>query len=476
MIDEDGWCGRLRITGQRRARHAGALIAALTLVAALATAAAALVTAQRAWASFAPTFATETAGVQAGAYAPFAFTVTGGEPEEALGQLGVKLAPGMLGVLRNVRPCAAGQAQTGACTAASQIGRLSLGVGAGASPMPIPQAGGGEDPVYLTGPYNGAPFGLAMVVHAQSAPVALGQFVWRAAVAVDPRTAQVTITTDPPPGSVGGAPLDVRTLTVALDRPKFMRNPTSCEPLQTLATVGSAQGASASLSSPFQATGCASLGFKPSMEVSTSADASRLDGASLYVKITDRPGDAVAGWVRAVLPKQLPVRLTTLHKACPHEVFEANPAECDPESRVGFAKMGTRILASDMAGPAYLVSYGSAQFPELVIVFQGEGVTIDLHGENVINKEGILSSTFADIPDVPVRFFELTLPTGTDSALAGQGNFCKEKMKMPTTYVGENGAKLTIPAPIAVKDCRAKTAGHHRTAHRGRARRNSHAR
>jgi hypothetical protein len=54
-----------------------------------------------------------------------------------------------------------------------------------------------------------------------------------------------------------------------------------------------------------------------------------------------------------------------------------------------------------------------AKFPELIVVLQGYGVTIDLHGETFINKEGVTSSTFRSVPDEPVTSFELTFAPGT---------------------------------------------------------------
>ena len=58
------------------------------------------------------------------------------------------------------------------------------------------------------------------------------------------------------------------------------------------------------------------------------------------------------------------------------------------------------------------MSYGGAKFPELVIVLQGYGVTVYLHGETFISKAGITSSTFRKVPDVPITSFELKLPEG----------------------------------------------------------------
>ena len=76
-------------------------------------------------------------------------------------------------------------------------------------------------------------------------------------------------------------------------------------------------------------------------------------------------------------------------------------------SVVGFGTALTPILPVPLTGPAYFVSHGGAKFPELIIVLQGDGVTIDLHGETFISKAGITSSTFHEVPDQPVTSFEL---------------------------------------------------------------------
>ena len=155
------------------------------------------------------------------------------------------------------------------------------------------------------------------------------------------------------------------------------------------------------------------------------------------------------------LPKQLPSRLTTLQKACPSATFEANPANCPTDSKVGTATAETPVLPVTLTGPAYFVSYGGEKFPELVIVLQGYGVTVYLHGETFISKAGITSSTFRNVPDVPITVFELNLPEGPYSALAANGNLCTVKggLKMPTAFTGQNGAVLKQSTPITVTGC-----------------------
>jgi hypothetical protein len=165
------------------------------------------------------------------------------------------------------------------------------------------------------------------------------------------------------------------------------------------------------------------------------------------------------------LPKQLPSRLTTLQKACTAAVFDANPAACPAASIVASAKAITPILPVPLEGPAYFVSHGNEAFPQLILVLQGYGITIDLVGDTFISKAGITSSTFAHVPDAPVSSFELTLPQGKFSALAAnlpvkdKGNFCGQTLSMPTEFVGQNGAVIHQSTPISVTGCpKAKTA------------------
>ena len=93
------------------------------------------------------------------------------------------------------------------------------------------------------------------------------------------------------------------------------------------------------------------------------------------------------------------------------------------------------------------MSHGGQKFPELIVALTGQGVTVYLHGETFISKEGITSSTFRTIPDVPIGVFELKLPQGSDSALAANGNLCASKLVMPTIFVGANGVSLKQSTP-----------------------------
>ena len=69
-----------------------------------------------------------------------------------------------------------------------------------------------------------------------------------------------------------------------------------------------------------------------------------------------------------------------------------------------------------------------------MIVLQGYGVTIDLHGETFISKGRDHQQHVQDqVPDQPVTSFELALPRGpVFRRSAANGNLCTTKLKMPT--------------------------------------------
>jgi hypothetical protein len=402
---------------------------------------------------FAPGFNAESTNIQAGAFTPFTTTMSRPDADQALGGLSLRMPPGFSGLLTGVKLCPEPQAAEGRCGPESLIGHTIVSAGFGSNPVTVKRPG----EVFITGPYKGAPFGLSIVNPAEAGPFNLGNVTVRAKIEVDPVTAQLTVTSDPLPTILQGIPLQLQHVNVTIDRPGFTFNPTNCNPQSIQATLTSEEGATSQVSVPFQATNCATLGFGPKFAVSTSGKTSKANGASLSVKLTYPKvpfgSQANIKSVKVDLPKQLPSRLTTLQKACTAAQFEANPAGCPAASIVGHAKAITPLLPVPLEGPAYFVSHGGEAFPSLIMVLQGDNVTLDLVGTTFINKAGITSSTFKTVPDAPVGSFELNLPQGKFSALTANGNLCTSKPAMPTEFVAQNGAKLNQSTKIAVTGC-----------------------
>jgi hypothetical protein len=406
--------------------------------------------------AFAPGFTAGTVTPQAGQFSSFTLNLSRQDREQYVKGIELHTPPGLLAMLSSVPLCGEVEADAGTCPEASKIGTTRVASGAGSHPFEI------EGKVYLTGPYRGAPFGLSIVTHAVAGPFNLGLVVVRARIDINPENSTATITTDETgpyaiPQIVFGVPLRLQRVTVDIDRPGFMFNPTSCAAQQITAEISGSQNAVANVSSPFAVAGCSSLAFKPTFKVSTSGKTSRVDGASLDAKLIYPAGSAGSeaniARFKVDLPKQLPSRLTTLQKACPAATFESNPAACPAGSVVGVLRVSTPVLPVQLSGPAYFVSHGGEAFPSLIFVLQGDGVRVDVVGSTFISKAGITSSTLKSVPDVPFSSFELYLPEGKYSALAANGDLCTSKLAMPTEMMAQNGARIKQSTKVEVSGC-----------------------
>jgi hypothetical protein len=419
---------------------------------------------------FSPSLTAGTTSIQAGGFSPFTMTMSRPDGSQNLTAVKLRMPPGLLGTLATVKLCKEPEADLGTCGPESLIGHTTVSVGVGGDPFSVK---GGE--VFITEGYGGAPYGLSIVNPAKAGPFDLGKVIVRARIEVDPITAALTVATDTSgqykiPTILDGIPLQIQHVNVTIDRSGFTFNPTNCSPLQIGGSLTSDQGAVQSLSVPFQITNCAVLAFRPKLTAKTNGRTSRANGASLSVKLTYPAGpfDANISKVKVDLPKQLPSRLTTLQRACPAATFNANPAACPSASIVGHAKATTPVLPVGLEGPAYFVSHGGEEFPQLIIVLQGYGTTVHLVGDTFISKAGITSSTFKQVPDVPVGTFELTLPQGKFSALAANGNLCTtRKLAMPTLFVAQNGAVIHTSTPIVPTGCAKKKAHRASRRHKG---------
>jgi hypothetical protein len=408
---------------------------------------------------FAPSFSAGTTSNQAGGFSPFTLSFGRADADEFLNGVQITMPPGLLGMLSKVKLCEEPQANAGTCAPESQIGEVSVETGPGADPFLVT---GGK--VYITGPYRGAPYGLSIVVPAKAGPYTLagttgnGTVVNRSSISVNPETSALTVTSDPLPTELDGIPLQLRLVNVTVGTNNgFTFNPTSCEKLAIAGTLTSTEAASAHESSSYQVTNCAALKFKPSFTATTSAHTSKKDGASLLFKVAYPSGaQGSQSWLRQMkfdIPKQLPARLTTLQKACFAATFETDPASCPSSSVIGEAVVHTPVLAVPLKGPVYFVSHGSAKFPEVVIVLQGGGVTLDLHGETFISKAGVTSATFRTVPDAPFETAEVFIPTGPYSEFTALGSLCTQKLVMPIAFTAQNGAVLRQNTKIGVTAC-----------------------
>jgi len=320
----------------------------------------------------------------------------------------------------------AAEAADSSCPNSSLIGHADIVAGSGPSPLHV------SGKVFLSGRYKGAPLSLAVVTPATAGPFDLGTVVVRVALSLEPRTAQVHAVSDPIPHVYGGALLDVRSVSVKLDRDNFTLNPTNCS---KLSFGGALLGGGANpvdpgaftrspVSAPFEASGCDKLGFRPKLSLRLSGAMRRAKNPRLRAVLTPRPGDANIARAQTILPRSLILDQGNLAKVCTRVQFAAN--ECPKDSIYGNAVATSPLLDDPLQGPVYLRSSNNV-LPDLVADLRGQ-VEVELDSRTD-SSHGRIRNTFDVVPDVPVTKFVLTLRGGKRGLLVNSQNQCPRKKR-----------------------------------------------
>jgi hypothetical protein len=400
---------------------------------------------------FAPNFTAGTSTPFAGDFSPFTLTVSREDGQQSLSTIAAQLPPGMLAMVSRVQQCGEPQAARGECGAVSQIGAIALALGAGSQPLYL------AGRVYLTGPYEGAPFGLSIVVPASAGPFDLGTIVLRAQVSVDPQNLQLAILTNSLPQIVQGIPLRLRMVELSVDRPEFIFNSTDCAPQTILATIASTEGASSALDAPYDLHACGELPFAPKLSATAQAARSRSgDGASLGVRIALAPGQANLRSLRVQLPRPLRARPSTILQACPQATFSTAPSACPAGSLVGSGTVSTPVLAGPLSGPVYLLANGPGAPPKLVATLREQNIVVDVSGTLTISKSGVASVAFQSVPDAPISSLSLDFPRGPHSLLGVNGSLCAKALRLPFALTGQNGDQVKRVARLKASACAVK--------------------
>jgi hypothetical protein len=418
---------------------------------------------------FAPSFEAGITNHQGGGFTGFTLTIGRPDGQQALTGLSTHLPQGLAALISSVNPCPIAQADAAQCGADSLVGHSTSVTGLGSEPYAL------AGRVYLTGPYNGAPFGLSVATPAVAGPFNLGTVIANSTIQIDPNTAAVTVTTTETrildarggttiassalPTMIKGVPVQLKAINVQIDRPNFQFNPTNCNPMAITGALVGSQGGSEPVSAPFQVANCGSLPFAPKLTARVDGTGSKPNGVGFYVRL-ESPGLGQANihQVELQLPIALPSRLSTIQQACPDNVFEANPAGCGGGSVIGKAVIHTPVLKNPLEGPAYLVSHANLAFPDVVFVLQGEGIKLVLDGHTDI-KKGITYSRFETAPDAPFSTFETSLPAGPHSALGvnvepkKNYSLCGANLAMPTKIVSQSEGIIEQTTRITASGC-----------------------
>jgi hypothetical protein len=413
-------------------------------------------------------------------YSPFYTRLTRTDGEQEITNFSIKLPPGVVGKLAGIPFCpdaaiAAAKARTGphggaeeltspSCPAASQVGRSLAGSGVGPALTYAPGK------LYLAGSYHGSALSLVSITAAKVGPFDLGTVVVRFALKINPETAEVFIDStgsDPIPHIIRGFPVHLRDIRAYADRPNFALNPTSCKRTSTASTLlgsglnfgSAADDHPVTVTTPFQAADCASLGFKPSLSIKLNGGTKRGKTPALHAVITYPKGGYYANVAKAqvTLPHSEFLEQAHIKTICTRVQFAAGdvPGEkCPPGSIYGHVRATTPLLDEAVQGPVYLRS-SSHPLPDLVFALNSGKINADVVGRIDSVKNGQIRTSFESVPDVPVSKFVLDMFGGKKSLLVNSTNICARTNRAEANFTGQNGKVLNLK-PAVKASCGAK--------------------
>ncbi|HVD40076.1 MAG TPA: hypothetical protein VNC16_03615 [Solirubrobacterales bacterium] len=414
---------------------------------------------------FDPDLTAGTASNVAGSYSPFDIQLTRQDGEGEFSRFSVKLPKGVIGKLAGIPFCskaaiAAAKGRTGprggqeelddpSCPATSQLGRTLVGAGVGPSLTYAPGK------VYLAGPYQGAKISIVAITTSKVGPFDLGNVVIRQALRIDPETAEVTSdgsNSDPIPHILQGIVVHARDIRVLIDRDKFVLNPTSCERMSVAASVRSTEGQAAVVGEPFQASDCASLGFKPKLSLRLSGGTKRGDEPRLRAVVKARKGDANIGRAQVTLPHSAFLEQAHIRTICTRVQFNAgggNGEKCPKASIYGKARAISPLLDERLKGPVYLRS-SDHELPDLVAALGSRRVDINLVGR-IDSLNGRIRNTFESVPDAPVSKFVLEMQGGQKGLIVNSTDICNGKHRAIAAFEGQNGRQRSLQPMVKTK-------------------------
>jgi hypothetical protein len=400
---------------------------------------------------FLPSYTAKSDSTNAGAYSPFRVHIGRADGQQELKAVNVTLPKGLTGKLAGIPYCsearlAATAASSGAsqqvvstCPDESAIGTTTTEVGSGSAPFKLPGT------AFLAGPYKGAPLSMAVVTPGVAGPYDVGTVVVRVALKVNPETAQINAVSDAIPNVFGGVKLDIRSIDVNVDRSKFMLNPTNCAAGTVAGTINgggsnplnSASWSSYAVSTPYQATECSKLGFKPKLHTKLSGPTKRAKNPKIRAILEAPSGDSNLSRTALTLPHSLFLDQSHIQTVCTRPQLASQT--CPSGAVYGHAEAITPLLSNKLKGPVYLVS-SNHKLPDLVADLRGQ-VNIQVHGV-ISTKHGGLKTVFNPLPDVPVKKFILNMSGGDKSLLVNSTNTCAGQQLAVLNIKGQNGKQV----------------------------------
>lgn len=405
----------------------------------------------------APRFSAGSLSPGAGQYSPLLFKLSREDGSQRFGRIETRLPSGLSARLAGVGICSEAdiakarsreQPQMGAleqadpsCPASSEVGTISASAGAG--PTPFRTTGH----VYLAGPYEGAPISFVTIAPAVAGPFDLGTVVVRIAVYLDPSTAQGRAVSDPLPSILHGVPIDLRQVSVSIDRPSFALNPTSCDEKSFGGAETSTLGQAAPLFERFQVGGCSALPYGPKLTANLFGPTHRGAHPALKSVFTATEGEANTADISLTLPRSEFIDQAHFRTICTRVQFAAN--QCPPGSIYGHVQAYSPLLGYPLEGPVYLRS-SSHELPDTVLALHGpayQPLFFEADGQ-VDSLHGGLRVRFESLPDAPLSRVIVKMQGAKKGLFQNSTNICKGAHRATLLLTAQNGKVHDTRPPL----------------------------
>lgn len=437
----------------REARNRAAVAAAATI----AVVAAILIAAPSAFAIGLTNLSSAPTNTQAGANSDFTIHMEFTSPGDQVRDLVIGLPPGQIGDPTATPLCTVAQLNADACPANTIVGEVTAVANILGIPLPVTATGF----LYNLEAQPGEPARFGIVLH----PLGIGivpPITLQSAVALRPDDFGLnTIIDDIPNTTLIGGDTSIVSQDITLygiapgtGRP-FSRNPTSCQQATTTFSATSYSGPTTVTPATGQAsytpTGCGALPFSPVFSADVDVPGELEPGTKPAVTTVIRQTAAESGMrnAKVFVPPELGADVNQIlpGEVCAPAQFQAH--SCPANTRVGTAIAASPVMANPLTGSVYVVD-NPGNTAQIGLDLQGQ-LSLQLLGQLEPSDN---SSTFTNLPDIPISRFELRFDGGPDGLLSATRDICRPPAPVfRTDFLAYSGARRIGATDAVVKGC-----------------------
>jgi hypothetical protein len=187
--------------------------------------------------------------------------------------------------------------------------------------------------------------------------------------------------------------------------------------------------------------------FQPQASLTAVGGTTRGEKPAFVIRVLARPGDSNIRSVAVVLPPVVLVDAAAIGRLCSRRELASD--RCAGRQRFGFARAVSPAYGAPLSGPVYAVS-GFGRLPHLAYVLGGPANFL-LEGR-VISEGGRIGAGVDDVPDTPLKTFELRIDGGRSAYLVLSRNICGAPAAADGTFTSQDGQVHEQEIPLSA-DC-----------------------